>query len=263
MSYRPAESVNDTARPLVLIYGWLAAKAKHMHKYGDFYITKGFDVLHIKVKPHQILWPIKAQGVTEKILDFVETPDNRSKPILVHGFSVGGYLYGETLVKILNNNKYSNVGSRIRGQVFDSPVDFEGVPRGTGMALSDIPAVQKSIKFTLEMFLNTFKEQTQQHYHNSSAAFHNNDLSIPSLMLHSTSDPVGTPEPIMKVYNNWEKKGVQVYRKCWDDSRHVSHFAKHPIEYIAQLNGFLHAIGFDAEQAGAELPLQEAMRHAQ
>ena len=247
MSFRPGGVQNDE-RPLVLVYGWLAAKAKHMHKYGDFYVGKGFDVLHIKVKPNQILWPTLAQGVVSQLLDFVKTPEHIHKPILVHGFSVGGYLYGETLVKVINDPEYQDVGKRIQGQIFDSPVDFEGVPRGTGMALSNVPVVQKSIKLSLEMFLAMFKNQTQKHYHKSSAAFHNNELQIPSLMLHSKSDRVGIVGPILTVCNGWEKSGVQVYRKCWDDSKHVSHFAKYPVEYISELNKFITVLGLETQQ---------------
>ena len=230
-------------------------------------MTKGFDVLHIKVKPQQLLWPIKTQQVTEQVLDFVGSSDHRSKPLLVHGFSVGGYVYGETLVKILTNRKYTHIGNRIRGQIFDSPVDFEGVPRGTGMALSSIPVVQQSIRFSLEMFFNTFKDQTMTHFHNSSEAFCNNELKIPTLILHSLSDPVGIPGPILDVYRGWQQQGVQVYRKCWKSSYHVSHFAKYPIEYIEQLNSFLQVISFidnqEINNKAETETIQEAMLQVQ
>jgi len=255
MSFRPAfdsplEDARD--RPLVVIYGWLAAKAKHAYKYGDFYLGKGFDVLHMKILPTQMLWPNAGQKAIEELLNFTLRPAHKDQPILIHGFSVGGYLYGETLVKILNDSRYRVCGERIVGQIFDSPVDFEGVPRGTGMALSNIPAVQKSIKLSLEFYLSMFKNATVKHYLKSSEAFHNNDLLIPSLLLHSKSDPIGIPESIETVKAKWVKRNVPVYQKCWDKSPHVCHFYHHPIEYIQTLNMFLHEIGLAKEEGNTE-----------
>lgn len=86
----------------------------------------------MKVTPEQLLWPVKAQAVVESVLDFITDDPLRSRqPIMSHGFSVGGYLYGETLVKILDRpDKYGSVAERLRGQVYDSPVDVHGIPKG-------------------------------------------------------------------------------------------------------------------------------------
>ena len=45
------------------------------------------------------------------------------------------------------------------GQVFDSPVDFEGVPRGVGKAVTNVPPAQIAIKTTLEAYMALFKTQ--------------------------------------------------------------------------------------------------------
>ena len=43
LSFRPAfdSPLQSYERPLVLLYSWLVAKAKHIYKYGDFYLGKG------------------------------------------------------------------------------------------------------------------------------------------------------------------------------------------------------------------------------
>jgi len=40
LSFRPALNgqVDSGVRPIVLIYAWLAAKSRHIHKFGDFYL---------------------------------------------------------------------------------------------------------------------------------------------------------------------------------------------------------------------------------
>jgi len=42
LSFRAAHDspLETQKRPIVLVYGWLVAKAKHIHKYGDFYLGK-------------------------------------------------------------------------------------------------------------------------------------------------------------------------------------------------------------------------------
>lgn len=248
LSFRPAtdSTLDDNNRPIVLIYGWLVAKAKHISKYGDFYLGKGYDVLHIKVEPLQLLWPQNAQRVVGQVADFVGDSRRNRQPILVHGFSVGGYLYGETVLKFLSDpERFRNMDGRIRGQIFDSPVDFEGVPRGIGKALTSNPVLQKTIKLSLDGFLKVFRSQVTQHFVRSSEMFHLNPLRSPSLVFYSKSDPIGIPGPIETVMRNWKKLDIPVSSRCWEDTPHVSHFLYHPVQYIGALNKFLYDIGLE------------------
>jgi hypothetical protein len=254
LSFRPAVSklLDSDHRPIVLIYAWLAAKSKHIHKFGDFYLDKGFDVLHIKVGAQQILWPPVAQSIVSDIVNFVTTPQRHKQPIFVHGFSVGGYLYGETLVRITSDPSLrESMTRRVRGHVFDSPVDFEGVPRGVGMAVSNMVAAQVAIKSTLEAYMSLFQRQVTQHYIRSSQAFHDNPLSTPSLVFYSKSDVIGTPGPIEGVIKGWKAKGIPVFTRCWENSPHVQHYLRDPVTYTLELNNFLHSIGL---VASAEVP---------
>jgi hypothetical protein len=54
---------NQEDKPLVIMLSWLMAKRKHIFKYADFYISKGFDVMNISVTPWQLLWPLKGTQV--------------------------------------------------------------------------------------------------------------------------------------------------------------------------------------------------------
>ena len=38
------------------------------YRYGDYYLGKGFDVVHVKVKTGQLIYPPKAQGVVTKVI---------------------------------------------------------------------------------------------------------------------------------------------------------------------------------------------------
>lgn len=50
-------------KPLVVLLSWLMAKRKHIYKFADFYLEKGFDVLNVNITPWQLLWPVKGSQV--------------------------------------------------------------------------------------------------------------------------------------------------------------------------------------------------------
>lgn len=56
---------NPEDKPLTVMLSWLMAKKKHIHKYANFYIDYGFDVLNISINPWQLLWPTKGTQVSD------------------------------------------------------------------------------------------------------------------------------------------------------------------------------------------------------
>ncbi|GFR70860.1 transmembrane protein 53 [Elysia marginata] len=231
-------------RPLILLFGWMLAKQRHLDKYGNLYHSKGFDVLSLKMRPGQVLIPQRAQATVEQLLSLLLTPELRSRPLMVHGFSVGGYMYGEYLVKLEQHAQmYADIRDRMVGQIFDSPVDFEGVPSGFATVLTKNPMGQKFIQKSLELYLQLLEGPVTSHYLRSSDAFHSNNLRLPSMMLYSRSDPIGVDRNIEKVMVKWKKMGIPVMSRCWQSSPHVSHFHRHPDEYVEAVLKFLDSVG--------------------
>lgn len=73
------------------------------------------------------------------------------KPLMLHGFSVGGYLWGEALnVMSQDLTKYGPIIDQISGQIWDSVVDFEGIP--TGMPKAVFPK-NKFMRNSLEAYI--------------------------------------------------------------------------------------------------------------
>ncbi len=250
LSFRPAfdSLIHQNDRPLVLIYGWLVAKSRHIHKYGDFYLTKGFDVLHIMINSQQMLWPPLTKDMISQIVDFVH--ERKKQPVLIHGFSIGAYLLGETLLKIADNRQtYGNIEKRIIGQIFDSPVNFNEIPVGFSKAVTPYGPAQTALKGTIETYLKVFYNQATKHYIRSSEEVQANNLKIPSLVLYSSVDPVASVEFIEEIMQQWRDKGIVVTHKRWEDSPHVSHFLHHPVEYIQELNCFLDKLGIGERES--------------
>jgi len=56
--------------------------------------------------------------------------------MILHGFSVGGYIWGECLAEMQKDRKqYQAVVDRIIGQVWDSAADITEIPVGVPKAL--------------------------------------------------------------------------------------------------------------------------------
>ena len=258
LSFREAvdSPISQSKRPLVFLYGWLVAKSKHIHKYGDFYLGKGFDVLHIKISPRELLWPLSAQAVVEQALEFAIEEKHQQQPVVVHGFSAGAYLYGETLVKISTIDRYKSLAERIQAQILDSPIDFYGVPFGVANAISSNRFLQKACQTSIEAYLSLFKEQVTTHYIRASDQGANNYLKKPCLFMYSKADPTQDFRKVEEVIDRWRKEGIHVEGNRWPDSPHVGHFAKYPVEYILVLNNFLQNVGLISQEEEQRIHLQ-------
>jgi len=228
---RLMQDVDD--KPLVVILAWLQAKQKYLSKYAKIYHDHGFDVLVAQITPWQLLWPVK--GSQQVALDIVNFMANNEyyKQMVLHGFSVGGYIWGECLAQMEKDRaKYQTVCKRITGQVFDSAADITEIPIGVPKALFPRnPKLQIALKNYMLYHMKTFHEAATQHYIRSSQLFHTNYIHAPALFILSKNDPVGAEASNRRVADSWISNGVNVTWKCFDKSPHVGHFHKHPHEY--------------------------------
>ena len=58
----------------------------------------------IQTKPQDVLRPTHAQATIEHLLTLLDSSHLANKPLMLHGFSVGGYMYGEMLVKLRDHS---------------------------------------------------------------------------------------------------------------------------------------------------------------
>lgn len=238
------KSPTEDGNAMVVLYGWLLAKSKHLEKFGDLYNRHGADVITVKPNVAEVLRPKKAEELALKILDTLQSSSNQHKPILIHGFSVGGYFYGQTLHKIVTEPKYASVKDRIIGQIFDSPVDIDNIPYGVSNAATDNRLLKNTLKFSIDSYLNLTRKYTMDKFLARSKLFFNNPVHSPALFLFSNDDPVALPEACERCVAQWKDElGMDVTSKKWDSSPHVSHFYKHQEEYTSLLVEFLKKVG--------------------
>jgi len=229
-------------RPVVVLFGWLLAKSRHLHKYGELYHQCGADVITVKLEVMEILRPKKAELVATKVLNELTSTENKDRPVLVHGFSVGGYLYSHVLNLMENLEMFSPVKQRIFGQVFDSPVDFHGIPFGISNAAADNAFVRRLMQSSIELYL-TLARYTTKVYLAQSHLFHNNPVRSPALFLFSKDDKVADFKTCQKVADYWsEQLDMDVRQLCFESSPHVSHFYVHSEKYTQAVKDFLRKV---------------------
>ncbi|XP_038052121.1 transmembrane protein 53-like [Patiria miniata] len=246
-----SSSDSPKERPLVLLLSWLAAKQRHLDNFAAFYLSRGCDVLTVKLRPMQLLLPtVGTQVIARDVVNFLQSKEQRGRKILVHGFSVGGYLYGEILQRMLASQTESReITSRIIGQIYDSPVDLQNIPVGISKALTQNRLAQRSMQGSLQVYLRVMHSAATKHYYKSSHMFHHNPVSAPSLFFYSHTDPVGTAEANERVITSLKTvMGYDnIYSKAFEDSPHVSHMYKHRDEYMGTLKAFLTKIDYFKE----------------
>lgn len=164
--------------------------------------------------------------------------------MVIHGFSVGGYLWGECLVHMNKDRKlYQSVLDRFTGQIWDSAADITEIPVGVPKALfPKNPKLQAPLRNYMFYHLRTFHEMATQHYIRSSQMFHTNFMHAPALFIVSKTDPVGAEASNRRVADSWISNGIKLTWKCFDRSPHVMHFMKHREEYTQVLLSHLASV---------------------
>lgn len=75
------------------------------------------------------------QMVAKDVLKFLDT-NTKYGPLVLHGFSVGGYVWGEVLVNIASEReRYAHVVDRIAAQIWDSAADITEISVGLPLAV--------------------------------------------------------------------------------------------------------------------------------
>lgn len=230
---------NSNTRPLVLILSWLMAKQQHVLKYAEVYVEKEFDVVIVVSKPWDVLWPTTgSQKIAYNIVNLLAANSHNYSKMIIHGFSGGGYLWGECLRHYKKDPaRYNNVMGRIVAQIWDSIVESTESHIGVSKAVfPENDFMQKSLQSCIQLYQSVFYDTTMCHLVKSSAALHAaEEVKAPALFFFSKADQIGTENASRNLADDWMKAGVDVTLKCFDSSPHVGHFVKYRDEYLKYL----------------------------
>lgn len=227
-------------RRLVVLMSWLEAKEKHIEKYRQFYLERGFDVLNVKTSPLDLLLPtVGAKKISKDFLRFLV--EKQYSNVVLHGFSVGGYMFGQVLLDIDQQEESvkRNVLNSIRGIVFDSLVPFEGTCVGVANSITRNPLAAKVLEQLLRIYLVVGKSFATKHYRMSSDKVWSGPLKCPTLFLMSKEDNISDHKIVERLADVWANKGIETRKMLVDSSPHVQLFTKHHNAYVQNVEDFL------------------------
>lgn len=143
----------------------------------------------------------------EAVVDVLEADGVAGRPVLVHGFSSGGYLCGQYQLAL--QRRGGGLKQNVVGQLYDSPVDVEGIPKGVATGVTENPLGRFAVRGLLELWLGLNPRSVEQ-YTASADAFKANLLATPLHMIYSHEDPVTDSGRIHEVLDGWEANGYDV-----------------------------------------------------
>lgn len=230
----------STERRLVVLMSWLEAKEKHIEKYRQFYLDRGFDVLNVKTSPLDLLLPnVGAKKISQDFVRFLV--EKQYSDVVLHGFSVGGYMFGQVLLDIDKEEEQvrENLLQSIRGLVFDSLVPFEGTCVGVANSVTANPLAAKILENMLKLYLKLGHGIATKHYLTSSEKVWGGPLKCPSLFLLSKDDRISDYRIVERLAEVWAKLGIETQMLLVDSAPHVQIFNKHHDAYVEKVESFL------------------------
>jgi len=238
-----------SSNPLAVVVGWMGAKDSQLKPYLSFYHAHGFDTLSFAVGPMHVLAPSKAQQYMNRVLNTAleisyenTKTDNETDPkdIVFHSFSMGGYLFGQSLINIKNEpEKFGSLETLIKAQIFDSPPDYGSIAYGISRSVGTGGPVVKMVEKVAEGYLALTKNTAGVAHRAASQAFHENYLPAPALWYYSHADPISRYEDCETVVGKWRASGKHVETVVWKDSPHIQHGRVYPEQYFGTLQSFL------------------------
>jgi len=228
-------------RPLIFMLPWLLSQPRHYEKLCKFYTDKGFDVLTMRIDLLQFFLPVTGvQVVAGDVVKFLKANDYY-KEIIIHGFSFGGYLWSESLIKMqqdIKNNQ--SVIDRIKGQIWDSKSDIPTVAYGLSCMVPY--GLQRIAEYSLNAYMKIFYNLSTRHYIKSAEMMHDTIVKAPALFIVSKADPIGTEKASRIISEKWKLKGIPITFKSFDKSPHVLHFKMYKNEYLELIENHLKSI---------------------
>lgn len=232
-----------TERKLVVLMSWLEAQEKHIEKYRQFYLERGFDVLNVKTSSLDLLLPTRgAKKISQDFIRFMI--EKEYTDVVYHGFSVGGYMFGQVLLD--SDQCEAQIRDRLRGSIrgliFDSLVPFEGICVGVANSITQNQYAAKLIENFLKLYLVLGQKIATKYYEESSKKVWGGPLKCPSLFFCSKDDNISDYRIVTKLIDTWKNLGIETHKMTVESSPHVQIFLKHHDAYVEQAEQFLRRI---------------------
>ncbi|GFR78912.1 transmembrane protein 53 [Elysia marginata] len=242
----------DPNKVLVLLITWLGAKERHILKYSDLYTKQGLDVLVVKSKAKDFIWPRNSIALAEQIYTVLETEMQDYDHIISHTMSVGSFNWTVLRMHMKEKEHADRICSKFRGQILDSVVAGVGkggvldetpakgqqeihaldrMVHGIVVAKKLNPVMQRMTELVCKAYFFMTKKRTVKFYEDALKFFREEPLKVPTLFLSSRDDPMCDSFVLEKLVDIWREKNVYVSIHVWDSSPHAQHYIHHKNAY--------------------------------
>ncbi|CAM4486451.1 unnamed protein product [Lepidochelys olivacea] len=238
----PAPGGSAPSRPLVVLLPWFGARPRSMARYLELYLPRGLDVLVVESDLSHFLWPRHGLAYAACVLGLLrDSQPFRSRPLLVHAFSIGGYTFAQMMVHMSREpQRHQQLAERIQGLVYDSLVTGSLGAMALGVAqMSGSAAFRPLIRGGTRLYFSLLHCCTVRYYKAAQGVFFRPPLRCPVLVFYCRNDPLSDPALVQELLESWRQAGILVQAQAWQDSRHAAHLHQHPQEYQEVLLGFL------------------------
>ena len=138
-------------------------------------------MLTVRTSPLDVLLPpIGSQIVANNLVQCLSELNNHYNEVVVHAFSVGGYQFGETLLKLKHQQRIQTLNS-IKGLVLDSMVFTSDCAPGLSRAITLHPIFQPIIENSIHYFLKMFRNISVKNYEKSVHMITNPMIKYPGI----------------------------------------------------------------------------------
>lgn len=108
-----------------------------------------------------------------------------------------------------------------------------------GLGKTVFPRWQTLVKQASLFYFRVFRRQTVDYFNKSIDVFWNTPITAPALFFFCENDVMSNPRATEELINHWQKCGMDVTAKKWEDSTHAGHLKRHQQDYLTSLDMFL------------------------
>lgn len=236
-------------RGVAALVGWLYCKPQSLRKYATVYAENGFDSVIVTCDWKHVMRPEEGRKLMESLEHEINArhlkqavalntrTDELDKNVAVHAFSMGAYMTS-LWTHNMRKSDHKHMLNSIKCQSFDSPADYDNVPRGIGLATFKNEAAAGLLEATVTNALKMFPAVREEHIA-ASKRFWNEPLEVPAMWYYSAEDPISPASVCEKVMDCWRKKGLEVEGVIFENTKHVCHMKHFPDKYRSAMESFL------------------------
>mmetsp|Transcript_4652 Transcript_4652/g.8919 ORF Transcript_4652/g.8919 Transcript_4652/m.8919 type:complete len:275 (-) Transcript_4652:1953-2777(-) len=244
-------------KAVVILYGWLGSTSRHVRKYAEIYLENGCYVVYGTANSMDVMFRIQSRlsefamesvRETAKIIKEQEALGSQSLPVSLHYFSNGGAFVVETLSLMAQQRQHQDmlsssdkddlilVADRLHNfgfEICDSAPAYLHPTSGLAAINRGVPNVWIRIvfkaAFRVALLLNSLNTRHEREAFWENVI--NSKLCKHQVFIYSAKDDLTDHTMIDELITIRKDRGINVRSCKFDDSEHVQHFRKYPVEY--------------------------------